>query len=474
MGMLRQAWGNIGGRYRRVFARAWARRREMDPPRRQPYEQEFLPAAMSLQETPIHPLPRVIMGVIVLLAVLTVIWATLGQMDIVAVAEGHVVPDGRTQTIQATETASVHAIHVRDGQRVEAGEILVELDPTLPGADLERLGVEYRSARLTAARSEAFLEALENDAGIPLLNTDYPVPEDARRIEERVLVGHVHHYRARIQQLNAETARREQEMEATRAMVISLENTIPIIRRRSEDLRQLSDQGMAAAHEQLELEQNYIETTHQLAAQRARLAEAEAALHEVREQRKALQAESRREALDTLHGARSDAESLRQELIKARRLDDLTRLRAPVDGTVEQLAVHTVSGVVEPASPLMVVVPEDGAVEVEATLPNKDIGFVRAGQEAEVKLQTFPYTRYGTIDGVVTDVSQDAVQDEQQGLVFVVRVRLEKDTVDVHGEAVRIAPGMMATVEIKTGYRRIIEYFLAPLLRAARESLNER
>ncbi len=181
----------------------------------------------------------------------------------------------------------------------------------------------------------------------------------------------------------------------------------------------------------------------QLIAQRARLAEAEAALHEFREQREALGAESRREALDTLHRALADAESLRQDLIKARRLDELTRLRAPVDGTVEQLAVHTVGGVVEPARPLMVVVPEDGAVEVEATLPNKDIGFVRAGQEAEVKLQTFPYTKYGTIDGVVTVVSQDAVQDEQQGLVFVVRVRLEQDTVDVHGEAVRIAPGMM-------------------------------
>ncbi|OOC50268.1 HlyD family type I secretion periplasmic adaptor subunit [Thioalkalivibrio versutus] len=474
MGILRKAWGDLGGRYRRVFARAWARRREMDPPRRQTHEHEFMPAALSLQETPVHPLPRVIVGAILLLAVLALIWATLGRMDIVAVAEGRVVPDGRTQTIQATETASVHAIHVRDGQRVKAGEILIELDPTLPGADLERLGVEYRSTRLTAARSEAFLEALEAEEGIPLLNTGYPVPENARRLEERVLVGHVHHYRARIQQLQAETARRQQEVEATRAMVISLENTLPIIRRRSEDFRQLSDQGLAAAHEQLELEQNYIETTHQLIAQRARLAEAEAALHEVREQREALRAESRREALDILHRARSDAESLRQDLIKARRLDELTRLRAPVDGTVEQLAVHTVGGVVEPARPLMVVVPEDGAVEVEATLPNKDIGFVRAGQEAEVKLQTFPYTKYGTIDGVVTDVSQDAVQDEQQGLVFVVRVRLEQDTVDVHGEAVRIAPGMMATVEIKIGYRRIIEYFLAPLLRAANESLGER
>lgn len=165
---------------------------------------------------------------------------------------------------------------------------------------------------------------------------------------------------------------------------------------------------------------------------------------------------------------------MRQELVKARKRDELMKLRAPVTGTVEQLAVHTVGGVVEPAQPLMRIVPEGGGVEVEATLPNKDVGFVQAGQTAKVKLQTFPFTKYGTVPAIVTDVSQDAVQDEKRGLVFVVRARLGRDVVNVHGSPVRIAPGMAATVEVKTGYRRIIEYFLAPLLQYTSESLHER
>ena len=474
MGMKRDAWGSIGGRYRRAFVNAWRRRHEMDPPRRVPHEQEFLPAALSLQETPVHPLPRVIVGVIVLFAVLALLWALFGRMDIVAVAEGKVVPDDRTKTIQAMETASVRAIHVENGQRVEAGDLLIELDSTISRADVSRLEQELRVARLEAARAEAFLLALDDDEHAPQLMVGSGVGTVSRELEQRVLEGHVWRYRSRKRQMQAEMARREQEVAAIRASVRSLEETLPIIERRSRDLKGLSDKGLAAQHDYLELEQSRIETSQELLAQRARAAEAEAALHEAREQLSAFRAETRSEALDALHEAHSRADSLAQEVVKARRRAEWTQLRAPVAGTVEQLAVHTVGGVVEPARPLLVVVPEESAVEVEATLPNKDVGFVRAGQVAEVKLQTFPFTKYGTVPAEVMDVSTDAVQDEKRGLVYTVRVRLERDHVDVDGKTVRIAPGMAATVEVKTGFRRIVEYFLAPFLEYTSESLHER
>lgn len=474
MGMHGEAWKGLSGRYFRVFAHAWARRKDMEPPRRVAHEKEFLPAALSLQETPVHPLPRVVVGLILFFALLALIWAAVGRTDIVAVAEGRIVPDSRVQLVQATETASVRAIHVRDGQRVKAGEVLIELDGTLSGADVTRISREYRSARLAARRSEAFLKALDAEGSLPTLHTENPVPDDELQIEQRVLHGHVMHYRAEVRQMEAEIARRAEEVEVAKAVVQSLDGVVPIIQRRSEDLGALSEQGLAAMHEHLELEQGRIEAVQDLAAQRARLAEVKAGLNEAREQLAAFRAERQREALDALHEAHARAESLAQELVKVRQRDELTRLRAPMAGTVEQLEVHTVGGVVEPARPLMVIVPEDGDVEVEATLPNKDIGFVREGQAAEVKLQTFPYTRYGTVPGVVTDVSQDAIQDEEEGLVFRVRVRLDRETVDVHGESVRIAPGMASTVEVRTGQRRILEYFLTPFLQYASESLQER
>ncbi len=150
------------------------------------------------------------------------------------------------------------------------------------------------------------------------------------------------------------------------------------------------------------------------------------------------------------------------------------RLAAPVSGTVQQLAVHTVGGVVTPAQPLMVIVPTDDPIEVEAFVENKDIGFVDAGQTAEIKIETFPYTKYGTIPGEVKSVSCDAIQDEKRGLIYSSRVKLERTTVPVESKVVNLSAGMAVTVEIKTGKRRVIEYFLTPLMQHGSESLRER
>lgn len=150
------------------------------------------------------------------------------------------------------------------------------------------------------------------------------------------------------------------------------------------------------------------------------------------------------------------------------------RLTSPVDVTVQQLIVHTIGGVVTPAQPVMVIVPRDKALEVEAFVENKDIGFVKPNQDAEVKIETFQYTKYGTVHARVTSVSHDAINDDKRGLIYSIRVKMEKAAIDVDGTWVRLSPGMAVSVEIKTGKRRVIEYFLSPLLQHAAESLRER
>jgi hemolysin D len=197
-------------------------------------------------------------------------------------------------------------------------------------------------------------------------------------------------------------------------------------------------------------------------------------LQEGRSQRTALVAETRRLALDSLNEAEQKTTTASQELIKAESRGKLMTLAAPVDGTVQQLAVHTVGGVVTPAQPLMMVVPKDNPIEVEAFVENKDIGFVNPGQEAVVKIETFPFTKYGTIEARVTHVSHDAVNDEKRGLIFPARVNLRQATIRVENKTVNLSPGMAVTVEVKTAQRRVIEYFLAPLLQYKDESLRER
>src|SRR5690606_11326872 len=166
--------------------------------------------------------------------------------------------------------------------------------------------------------------------------------------------------------------------------------------------------------------------------------------------------------------------ALTQELVKAESRGKFMSLSAPVDGVVQQLSVHTLGGVVTPAQALMAIVPKDTPVEIEVFLPNKDIGFVYPGQQVEVKFETFSFTRYGTIGGEVISVSSDAIQDERLGLVFGVRIKLAKDKIPVDGRVVSLSPGMAATVEVKIGKRRLIHYFLSPLMRYADESLRER
>ena len=201
---------------------------------------------------------------------------------------------------------------------------------------------------------------------------------------------------------------------------------------------------------------------------------------------------------DELVKADAKAAGLSQDLIKAARKTGLQQLTAPVDGTVQQLAVHTVGGVVTPAQALLVVVPADSHLEIEATVSNRDIGFVRPGQTADIKVDTFNYTRYGLLHGKVEGVSADAVTPDKRedapnakptGLdkegsaasdtgsrepVYSARVSLEKTTMVIDDQSTELLPGMAVTVEIKTGSRRMISYLLSPLLRYGHESMRER
>lgn len=471
--MKRQAFADLFKRYARVFRHAWSQRRETDSPRLQPHEAQFLPAALALRDSPVHPAPRIALWLIMAFALIAVLWATFGRIDVVATAIGKIIPNDRTKVIQPMETAVVKAIHVRDGQEVAPGQVMIELDATTTAADSERLRNEALTARLEALRAQALLASLANGAAPRLALLD---GVDAARLlaEQGQANGQFQEYQARRLQLQAEITRRQAELQATQEQVAKLEQTVPIARQRAQDYQKLVKENFISQHGYLEREQARIEQEQDLASSRAKVAEIRAALAEARQQQATLAAETRRQLLDQHNLASQRAASLEQEQVKADQRNRLMRLTAPVGGTVQQLAVHTVGGVVTPAQPLMVIVPKDNVLEVEAMLPNKDIGFVNPGQGAEVKVETFPFTKYGTIHGTVTQVSSDAIQDEKLGLVYSTRVKLARDTIQVENKAVRLSPGMAVTIEVKTGTRRVIEYFLSPLMQYGNESLRER
>lgn len=457
-------------RYGQVFRLAWQERGQARALPR--HETEFLPAALALRDTPVHPAPRVAMWLILLFAASVLGWSVFGYIDIVASAQGKVIPDARSKVVQPLETATVAAIRVRDGQHVEAGDLLIALDDVQERAEVARLAEALEAARWEALRAQALLRAV--DGGPLALPLGLPAGSLRHDIERPLLEGEYAAYLTRLKQLDAQIERQEAELRGVEQMLARLEQTLPMISARAEDYRRLQAENFISRHGWLEKEQARVEAERDLAAQREKHQETAAAMRESRRLRAALVAETRRTALDRQREAQRKANELEQEYAKAARQREIMRLTAPVSGTVQQLAVHTVGGVVTPAQSLLVVVPDDNPLEVEAFLENKDVGFVHPGQSVEVKVDAFPFTRYGTLAGTVTQVSHDAIQDEKRGLVFAMRVKLARSTLDVDGQPLELTPGMAVRVEIKTGRRLLMEYFLSPLLQYGSESFRER
>lgn len=464
-------------RYLAVFKAAWTMRKELAGPQRLADEAAFLPAALSLQDTPVHPAPRRLAYTLMALFAITLAWACIGEVDIVAVAPGRIVVSERTKLIQPLQNSVVQQVLVKDGDHVVAGQALIALDPTAAAADKASVSEQLKAAQSEALRSRSLLAALQGQP-TAIASFTQTLPRDWSAAETLAARAQVDaewsDIQAKLAKLGAELARRQAEIETVRAMVGKLEATLPLSRQREDDFHKLAVQGFMASHAGQDRTRERIELERDLATQRARLLEAQAATRESENARTAYLAETRR----ALHERQTRADLTRaqaaQEQAKASQREKLTTLTAPVAGTVQQLAVHTTGGVVTEAQVLMVIVPEGAEITAEVTLENKDIGFVRVGQDASIKLETFNFTRYGTVEAQVKVVTPDAVNDEKRGAIFPVTLQLQKQAIDIAGMPVRLSPGMNITAEIKIGKRRVMEYFLSPVQRARNESLRER
>lgn len=472
-----QAFRDLLRRYWAVWRGVWSVRFQLDPPKRSEDELAFLPAHLELTETPLSAAPKWAARLIMLFALIALAWALLGKMDIVAVAQGKTAPGGRSKTIQPLETAVVRSIAVNNGEHVRAGQVLVELEGVGSDSDLVQSRQALQAARLNALRLEAVLAALES-AQPPQLDRAQAA---AWRLDEKALaeagVLAQNQYQAwYTQDAQLQTVLRGQQaqLRGIRAQVDKLAQMTSIEERRTADFKDLLAQNFISRHAYYEQEAKLIQSRNDLASQRNQLQQVQESIREAEQNRRLNTQTLQRDTLDALRQAREQMEQLTGQTERAQQRQQLMTLKSPVDGTVQQLAAHTVGGVVTAAQPIMVVVPDEEQMEVEALLPNKDIGFVQAGQEAVVKIESFPYTRYGYLTGKVKSVSLDAVEHEQLGLVFAVLITLDKQQLMIDGKPVNLTGGMNVTAEIKTGRRRVMDYLLSPLQTKVDESLKER
>jgi hemolysin D len=486
-----------------VLTTSWAeetRRRKENRIHREAHE--FLPAALEVLEKPPSPIGRLLIWGMMAFIAAAILWAAVGRLDVVASAPGKIIPADRVKLLQAADGGVVRAIHVRDGEMVRAGQILMELDPTQSGADAAQAQSALQTARVDKARAEALLRYARGGAAQFVAPSGTSAP--AILAQQSMIASTIAELDARIADLDE----RRQENLALADMAgkerSKLEATLPLLKERVEKRKELTEKGLSSKLLQLELEQQQLGHERDIgvqadSARRYRALMASNAM-QIREARQTFA----KEAATLLAKAEDEIKLRSEELTKATQRSSLQQLKAPVDGTVQQISIHTLGAVVKPADPLLVIVPKDGALIVEAKVLNKDVGQVTLGQEVAVKLEAFPFTRYGTMPGTLINLSRDAVQDDAQqgqglGLVYMARIKLNCGAVVQQSSAIKrktspiekqmpnsaaaetpselcthIAPGMAATADIRTGTRSIMEFLLSPLARRAQEAGRER
>ena len=455
-----------------VLKESWAIENERSRERAMREETQFLPAALEIIETPASPGLRILLLTLCGLVVVALAWACLGRLDVVAVASGKTLPAANVKVVQPLEIGVVRAIHVHDGQRVRAGDLLVELDPTIVGADEAQAARGLLAARIARVRNRALLAYLEGRPATFVAPEG--TPADVATVQAQLVRTAIAEYEAQRASLLEQRAERNAELTGAQEEVRKVEGSLPFLDRQLDARRTLAEKGLNSKIQLWELEARHIELAQNLKIQKSAAAKATAAIASLNARLAELRETFAKGAVGELSEAEDEASLRAEEVTKSAKRKVFQQLRSPVDGTVQQLSIHTVGGVVQPAQALMVIVPKDSELVVEAAVLNRDIGFVRQGQPVRVKLEAYPFTDYGLMEGRVERLSQDAIQDEKLGLVYAARIRLVGTSLERNGRRLPIGPGMAVQAEIKTGNRRIIQYLLSPIAKAADEAGRER
>lgn len=470
------------------LVREWSQEYHPSALLRSPGEREFLPAALEIVEKPASPAGRLMAMTICAAVVLALLWASIGKVDIIATAPGRVIAVGNTKTIQPMEIGVVRAIRVADGDLVHKGQVLIELDPTQSGADRNRYADELTQAELGLAKQKALSAAIQNrDA--PNLQPISGADASQIAATRSAMMSEYLAHEATLADLDQQISEKISETAAAANSIARFKEALPFVQQQADLRSELMKLQFSNKLAFLQAQQALVEHQHQILILGNQRDQAAAQRLALVQKRKEAENSYGKSVLDDLTKAQAQVTELRAEKIKSAQLLAGKTLRSPIDGTVQQLAVHTVGGVVTPAQTLMLIVPANDGLIVEARVSNRDVGFVHAGEAAEIKVDTFNFTRYGLIKGTVSNVSQDSVAPEELHKpddagarsdtvalepTYVAYVRLQRNWIETEAGRSSLGPGMTVSTEIQTGRRRVIDYLLSPLQRNVSESLHER
>lgn len=435
---------------------------------------EFLPAAEEIVETPAAPLGALVVWLVALLLIVALAWSYFGRIDIVAVANGRISTEGSTKIIQPAISGVVTNINVHEGQRVKKGETLLALDKTTAEKDVATANQSLNTARV----ERDILRRLAVGGNTDEIINNADLPDEAKAILRQFASSQTALSAARQQAANGTISNYQQQLQFNQQTKNQLETNAQNLKNRKAEIeKQLPNANpvdkLRLQNELTSIDQRITSADSAVLGQNQQLLQSQSALTQAQNQSQTQNAETNSAFSNQIITAEKRIIELENNLVKAKQILAQTTVTAPVDGTVLSLTVKTIGGVVNAGQQLAQIVPEKVPLYVDAALDNQDIGFVKPGQRVVVKVATYPFQRYGYLEGTVENISPDAIQDDKKGLIYKAKIKLNDDKSSKQNQ-LKLLPGMSVSAEITTGQRRIIEFFLDPLMTKADESLKVR
>jgi len=429
-------------------------------------QHEFKPLLVEIEERPLNPLGRMIFWIIMAAILFTVLWMLLGEVDVVVTARGKVIPSGEVKIIQPLNTGVVRSILVEAGDHVEKGQVLLEIDPSDVDPELLSLKADLNQVELEILRLAALLE--QHSFNVP----DNDFDADILRVQKDIFVAEKQSLEQQVQAKREILGQLDEQLAGLDSSAVHLEYMINLLQQRLLRLDQVRDIISREEYEQTENE--YLQNQTNLEGIVHQRAEIESRKQQTRQEIAFLKEDNRNRLLADLAEKKQRQHYLAAQIEQAEFRSLRQQITAPVDGYVSRLLFHTIGGVVSPAEKLAFIVPDDSPLLIKSMLLNKDAGFVASGMAASIKIDTFNFQKYGTLDGKVVQVSKDSLEDEQLGLVYEVYIFPQQTTLMVDGAETPITAGMSVASEIKVGKRRIIEFFIYPLIKYLDEGVSVR
>ncbi len=447
--------------------------------RKQKYEYEFLPAALEIEETPSSPLGQAVIWIIFIMIIIAVIWSVFAKTDKIAIAQGKIIPLGKEKLIQTFEEGIIKKIYVEEGEKIKKNQILISFDTTLAQSvvdetnkTIETLNLEKSLLRLTLASNSEKLNITSNS----LYFKEYPlIPESEIEYHIELKKSAYLGFQDKISTQELVLIQSNSDLNIAETVFLKLKAKLAVIFDQEKIYRKLSQSGSISKQNWIEKQSDYDSLEHEIKAQEIDI---KRITHKIKEGERTLELikeEWKTQNLKELVETEKRISQAVSEFKRAAKRLSLQGIFSPVDGTVNQLEVTTVGQVVAPAQTLMTIIPESMPLAAEVSLNNMDVGFVSKGDKAELKFDTFPFQKYGIISGTVENVSPDAVVNEKTGeLIYEVKIKPDSEKIKIDGRYVSILPGMTLTAEIKTGERRVIDYFLDPVIKFKSEAFKQR